>query len=130
MANEWHERPWWQEGPRAAFNETVSSMATKDLERLIGEMAGVLADMQGQIATRRAPEDAVWRQRAIRAQSLIASRKQTVKAELQVRNNERQEANMGQRAILIAAAREATERGDLAEALSLVLDLLEGKHKP
>lgn len=122
------ERAWWQAGSDKGFVDRVESMPLIELEATLGDIKGALAIIQSQLEARPEENGSDWWARARQALGIISRRSHLLKAVISRKNMERRGQNEMRKAVLIAGAREAIERGDLGAALSLVLDLLEGAH--
>lgn len=121
------EPEWWKRVPLRVFVLRIEAMELNALERLRGELSGALSVIQAQLETRH--DDDEWRARARRSLGHTSQRNAMVKAVIVTHNERRRVENDGRKTVFLADARTRLESGDVAGAVTAVLDLLEGRGK-
>jgi hypothetical protein len=126
--NRQHSVPWWHGLDTDEFTVRIHALPHRDLEHLLGDIRGRLAMVVAQIETSQNNPDRDWKNRAIRARGHLVERKRIVAAAVCASNERRRGVKEERKSELIADAREHLAESRIAEALSIVFDLLEGKH--
>lgn len=124
--SEGKSEPWWRRKTRDELSAWAATAPIRELEALSVEMGAEILNIQTQLSSENPSLD--WRRSANRAKSIVAEKRSAVRRVLAQRNNEKQRLNNGRRATFIEAARECVADGRHAEALDIILDLLDHRH--
>jgi len=114
-------RPWWQTCRLDDLRAICERKTIEELQSLSSDMRGLLALLQGQIEAPGPDADQAWRTR--RAHAFLCEKSRMVRGLLAGRLTREQAGRMTRKRAPAARAREAFERGDLQQAVAILIEI-------